>query len=813
MATSNNNIGLTMLAGLGTTPEKTVTPREIYKDGSPNLEHGYWRGNTEKGIKDKFDVLLEFEGSGVYAGKPEIIIAGSGLNTADNCSSFSAGTYEWLDGVWEEIATDDCDYQDGCTKNPPAYSGSGDGLGGETAIGTCTGGSTTSRYAIEGGTSFWQKAGSLNSLSDQVPQQTSIYLSKSAYLNMGSGVVNTGAFTVYTKVLPSGDTSDTVIMAKHKKDPASFVLGCDFDGRYYIRSDAMISGVPVAQYAKSSRRFDSYAMPSQVMGQYDGERLKIYVNGELENQSGAFTRAVGKSANTDLILGKKESPFNEKSFRGWYDEIAVVGSAIPVEDIHELYSSQVRLAKYMQELVPPTGGAIEGQAFSNSFNATDKDYIQFVVSSGVGAAKARGGAYDLWSHTQNAVSSVFDISVPPLPRHFHQLKKVSVDMWVENNTTHQSGVNLTAKFIRKTANTADIKWDSNMVYLPSGDKKLITFSGVLPHFYFRHGSLSYKSTMEDHKLRLGVHYPDMPTLYDAEFKIYSTRMRFESLDTFSKLNTQSGIDNEGFDLLDDDGNFIGRQKGPKNLLLNITGGEYVQSSGIFNLFVMTEKAVQSMPLVINRDSESALGNSGIGTLLANAGITRNSDMNLYVRGGEIERRLHLFLQTDEFTPTSNTANLYAQGDTNVVPYAQHRMPLFISPVANTGLVGSNMNIVMPNVGNAFVNDRRLLYTAGHFNKTTPLFMKVNEGLNTSRDLYLLAPNNYQASGSMNLVMKREDFYSTSSIIPRPSLLTNKNINMFLKGLGAPSGTFPLTMPNVIGSGDKTLNLYTGGYRR
>ena len=113
MATSNNNIGLTMLAGLGTTPEKTVTPREIYKDGSPNLEHGYWRGNTEKGIKDKFDVLLEFEGSGVYAGKPEIIIAGRGLNTADNCSSFSAGTYEWLDGVWEEIATDDCDYQDG----------------------------------------------------------------------------------------------------------------------------------------------------------------------------------------------------------------------------------------------------------------------------------------------------------------------------------------------------------------------------------------------------------------------------------------------------------------------------------------------------------------------------------------------------------------------------------------------------------------------------------------------------------------------------------------------------------------------------
>ena len=101
-------------------------------------------------------------------------------------------------------------------------------------------------YDLSGGGGAWEKAASLTDImSESAIQERSLFLSQTGFIDVGSGVSTSPYLGVYAKFLPSGNMTDTVIAAQHRKNPAQFVLGCDGDGKFYIRSDGAISGQPV----------------------------------------------------------------------------------------------------------------------------------------------------------------------------------------------------------------------------------------------------------------------------------------------------------------------------------------------------------------------------------------------------------------------------------------------------------------------------------------------------------------------------------------------------------------------------------------
>ena len=80
-------------------------------------------------------------------------------------------------------------------------------------------------------------------------------MSERSYVNAGSGIdlSSSSEFTIYSKFVPSGDLSNRIILAQHRENPALFVLGCDYDGKFYIRADSEADGINYANYAKSNR--------------------------------------------------------------------------------------------------------------------------------------------------------------------------------------------------------------------------------------------------------------------------------------------------------------------------------------------------------------------------------------------------------------------------------------------------------------------------------------------------------------------------------------------------------------------------------
>ena len=179
MTATSGTLGLVINGGVEFVGEKTLFP-----SGS-NREFGYWRSSRHKSLISNFDKLYyPLEGSGLVGGAARV------YNTA------------WSSGVAY-----------------PEYS------------------------TVTGGVGEWFKAGELRSrYGDAGIQERSVYLTKGGYIDAGSGINLTAGYTVYAKLTPSGDMSGSVLVGQHKKDPASMVLGCDYDARFYVRSDTSVSG-------------------------------------------------------------------------------------------------------------------------------------------------------------------------------------------------------------------------------------------------------------------------------------------------------------------------------------------------------------------------------------------------------------------------------------------------------------------------------------------------------------------------------------------------------------------------------------------
>tara|TARA_R110000824_G_scaffold1766_2_gene8764 strand:+ start:1843 stop:4524 length:2682 start_codon:yes stop_codon:yes gene_type:complete len=846
-----NSIGLVMMGAV-----EFVGSRNTIPSGT-NREYGYWRGSDNKNVLNKFDQLwIPLEGTGILSGNPRITTVKKTASDGDDSScSESSVSWTWVQeiggitfaGEWQGPGGS-CAVA-GCT---PGVAPTRDGLyDGEVVYAPCTGEpSSSGSYSTEEktasgvgasiGSSEWERAGDLiDQIGNEAIRERCLRLSERAHFNLGSGTNIDGAgYSAYVKVLPSGDVSNSVIISQHRENPALFVMGCDNDGLYYIRSDKSVSDGFEPVYAKTAKKFDEYKYPAQIVGVYASgdSKLKIYVNGKEEGSSSTFTRSTQRSANTDILLGKGEFPIAERGFKGWIDEVGVSSESFTEDQIQNLKKSAFELKDYIfNTTAVPTGTrGFSGSEFGDdSIAAKNTTYAEFVVVSGKQSewnpTGARGGAFDtnLWGQrdaggTHNfAVSSVLTFDLNELPTRLHQVTDLSIGMWAENSTTHTSGVNVSARVVHKDklSNRKNISWHSHYAYMPNGSPRFISLTGIMPSdAYYKDGDVAFKSDLDNHQLELVFHYPPLPHPFDAEFKIYSTKMSFDGFDSLAQYNTKDGVTEassvKGHSTFDVDGNFVSFVDGDRSLTLYSAGTSAVATTGTMNLFVNTTTADQALNLVINQDPVTGMGDTGYGNLSANAAIAMSGRvMNLFTKAGQIESDLVLFMKQDEpIFAASPTLPLSVAGSILSFPRAERGMSLYSLATRDQGATSGILNLAMPNVGDGSINAEHILYVGGKQPiAQIPLYLRTSESSTVSIPCYVLAPSTIASSGTLNMFIKQKDFYGESLINALPTILGTGNIPLNVTGHGYPSGVLELAMPEVFGSGTNTTTLNIKGY--
>ena len=274
----------------------------LYPSGV-NKEYGYWRSSLHNSLRSNFDELyFPFEGSGVSGG--------------------SAVVYDTVN---------------------------------------------SQSYTVQAGVGEWFKSGQLRTRygSDGI-QERAVYLSKGGYVDAGSGIPLPAGFTAYAKITPSGDISSTVFIGQHKVDPANMVLGCNYDGKFYVRADSSVEGVNVPNYAVSEKTFTDYDYPAQVVGVLSSgdSRLRIYVNGKQEGISEEFARTRHRSENTRVFIGKREYPVDEGQYTGWIDEVGLSSRSMGASGSKDWHDDRFRLSRFIDDKVPaalPEGVASTGE--------------------------------------------------------------------------------------------------------------------------------------------------------------------------------------------------------------------------------------------------------------------------------------------------------------------------------------------------------------------------------------------------------------------------------------------------------------------
>lgn len=839
-----NSMGLVMMGGV-----EFVGPRSVIPSGT-NREYGYWRGNQARTFIEDFDqAWLPLEGSGVTGGVPSVSILSdttfnqqSGLSNYgyQSCGDAELCTWMW-DGAEWALSDDACPEGCSCTGQEPGYSGSVPGEGATTSCGGSAGGGDSGSTGGTGssvGFAKWEKAGVLrDTIGEEAIQQRCLFLSERSFVSAGSGIELTdkegSPYSVYAKILPSGDISGSVILAQHRENPAQFVLGCDFDGRFYIRSDHEVSGINTAVFARSEKSFEEYSYPAHIFGVYASgdSRLKIYVNGKKQGESQAFTRKTLRSANTNLTFGKREFAIAERGYTGWIDEAGVASTEFQPADIQEFYKNTFEITNLIfNTKVTPTGSSgLSGKSFGDTgLDALNNTYVEFVADSGGSVTRvnedgAVGGAFDsaLWGQADYAVSSVLTFDLTDIPTRFHQLTDLTVDMWVEHVTNHPSGADLSARLINKSRldNAANLNWHPSGISVPSGTKRFISINHPLetPNYY-KGGQQSFRNDFDDHQLEISLKYPKSSHPYDASFRIYSTKLSYSGFDQLAQYNTQEGLKEvniiRGHSITNIDGQTVGYASGDRSLTLFALGATPTLGSGIMNLFVDTDTADQSLNLVLNQDPVSSMGDSAVGSIFANATIgVSGRRMNLFTAGGQFTQDIPLFIKQKDPTKISSfTVGLETIGGLISFPRDQKVLPLFLHVDSGFGSPSGDMNLVMPNIHAPLQVGKKLLYIEGlqPVNDLTLYLETVEQSTNTTR-LFTKGPRFNSPTGVMNLFVKQKDFYGQAFFEAVPTILTTGNIPLFVKGLVASSGDMNLVMPKVYGSGTASLNLRIGGY--
>ena len=233
-----------------------------------------------------------------------------------------------------------------------------------------------------------------------------------------------------------------------------------------------------------------------------------------------------------------------------------------------------------------------------------------------------------------------------------------------------------------------------------------------------------------------------------------------------------------------------------------------------NLFVNSETADQALNLVINQDPVSSMGDTGTGSLSANAAIAMSGrTMNLFTKAGLISSDLILFMKQDEpIFAASPTIPLNIAGSILSFPREENSAPLFTLSFVEQGSPSGILNLAMPNVGNGSINSDQILFVEGQQPiAQIPLYLETNKLVTNSIPLFVFAPSVNSPSGTLNMFIKQKDFYGNSLINALPTILGTGNIPLNVTGHGYPSGILELAMPEVFGSGTNTTTLNIKGY--
>ena len=848
-----NSMGLVMLGSAELAPQRSVAT------SGTNREYGYWRGSHATTSIANFDQMyVPLEGAGVDGtGKPVISLVTDQGKTVGGATDHpdclaSSKSFSWVEsfgggGYWAAGGGATC--LTGCDDpDAPSFDGT---TGGQIEYVACKGtpyeyytgadSETPDGVGAFIGSARWEKAGTLlPQLGNEGPRQRCLFMSKRSFVNLGSGIdlnKNAGAYTAYAKVVPSGDVSGSVILAQHRENPAQFILGCDYDGRYYIRSDYTRKDENYAVQVNSSGNYESYKYPTQIIGTYDqtDSTLKLYVNGILQGVSDAFARSVDRSEVTNVALGKREYALAEKGFTGWIDEVGLSSSAMEQKEITRFYQSTFEISKILfNTKARPTGDSsfAEDEFGDEGLGINNDSYVELVLESGIASITnpegARGGAFDktMWGTvgtvgTNVGASSVLTFDLMEIAPRFHQLTDLSVDMWVESISNHPTtDVSVSARVLHKDGlpNSKNLNWYSTAVTVATGDKRFISLTKDIGYdAYYQGGHKSFKQDFDDHRLEIVVFYNNNTAGFDANFKIYNTKINYTGFDSLATYNTQTGLTEagvvKGHGLLDVDGNYTAFASGDQSLTMVSLGGVGTPASGICTLFVDSDTADQAMTLVINQDKATNMGNSGYGYVVANGAVEMNGvEMNLFTSGGQINTDMILFLkQNDPVFAVSPTMTLSTAGALLSFPREEANTSLYLLADLGYGSPSGVMNLMMPNVKSGTFFDKRLLYIEGKQpTGEIPLYVQVNEsGVNTI-PLYTVGPDFYSPSGVMNMFIKQKDLYGQATITPVPTVGRNNNTTLMTKGYGYPSGIMTMSVPNVFGSGTNSLTLSTRG---
>jgi len=798
MASQTGNMGLVIHAKVAYVGENTILPSGTFRDQEHNREYGFWRGSRMKPLRNNLALHVDFDGSGVSGSNivvPAVVGSGytvGGGDIADGCAAYTPGLFTWGGSSWSQTGTNACDYQAGCDSIEPSSSGSSPG---ETQIGTCesTGGTAGGTSQVtSAGSARWYKAGALDAdLGIDAPQQRSVFLGSDGFINFGSGVTSQNQeFTVLATVIPSGNPSDVTIVSSHEKDPAQFVLGVDGLGRYYVRSDAYEEKKYVPKFAKSVKSVREYDFPTMVVGTFESGALRLYINGKNEGFSDSFERSTKDYQVSQLMLGKSDLVVDNSNFVGWVEEFGYAPTGWKPKDVKDYYDSVFNLGEFIREDAPPTSGAFTAEEFDGpSFYAFDSDYIEFVAKSGE-------GAYDqgAWKQHEYAISSDILFTLQNIrPNLFSLTNNITVEAWVENNTTHSSGVNLYAEINNYgfEDSKSSVNWYSDSyVYLPSGGKTKVTFTGTVPESSDVIGS-SYRDHLQRNKLKLTVHYPEQNDPHDTEFRIYSTKIKYESFETFNHANTS-------------------------NFTFMTEGGSYTSHNETMPLFMDVALATQTMPLMLNPEPATSLGNTGGSSFSGIGSILQNKTMPLFISAGSISSHLNLFLDVGSFTTEDATMSLFTQGGELVMPYLRNTIPLYMEGDQARGLLNSDLFLSIPNVGAASIAATKTLFMAGkNFNTNMPLVTFGPDTTFSDQYLYLKAPDNSTHNEErFTLYLKqRKDFSGSSSMGGTGSVLINSDsdLRLYMSGLVRSSGTMPLFMPSGVGTITNNLPLNIRGF--
>jgi hypothetical protein len=671
---------------------------------------------------------------------------------------------------------------------------------------------TTKTKHVTTGAASWQKAGDLvNEFGSQSIQERCIYFNKNDYLDAGSGIAlgYTTQYSVYAKVIPSGNIAGQRIISKHKQNPAQMVLGIDNDGLYYVRSDSEDS----TYYAKSLKEFSEYSYPTQVVGVFGysstgsgttrENSLAIYVNGKLEDTSARFTRSSPEDRRGDgVFIGGTEFAGSE-GFRGWIDEVGVSNYPVSPSSVKQLHDNTFNLSEFVNESIGPSGGEYDFN-FGPAFSAMDTNYIEWAIGSGDPAGGV-GGVFDreLWGNGHYAASSTLQLSLDSIRPDAYQItNNVYLDMWVKQDTNHWSGAWLQPtlnKGAEEDTFYGNLNWSSPAVFIPSSDKAFqnIRFSGTLDQeVYHSDGKREFKSDFAVHKLGIHVSYPSGTSAattdefrrnkpFQSSFRVYST-----------KLNVDA---------------FVIPSTGIEDVDLYTVGDTVSSKSGILDLYIDAKNIVGNIDLYIQHKSTNLAG-SGVLSFAPNIETTKTA--TFFTQAGLSENiktnSLNLYLGENSYWKTIGPSgiNLFLEPSQLGTSGIFKLIDLFMDvadpvPVASgTFDASTTMNLYYEGAVRASKSTAMNLYTLPTTRETAGasaassdielVLYNAWKAKSTDIPLFTKSPDSTPFSGVMNLSL-----YQNNGKIARTEL--------FVQG-PSPTGTMPMFVegaavwPSSIGDG-------------